>query len=436
MVIKTANGIKRSILSGLLLIFLAAGMTEAKQNTGYVLNIDGAIGPVTYYQVKNTLALARKNNADFVMLVIDTPGGLLSSTRKIVQEILASGMPVIGFVYPKGSQCASAGVFVALSCNIVAMSPATNIGAAHPVTMAGKQDATMEEKVVNDAVSFIKSVASHRGRNVKWAERAVRESISSTENEALEAGVIDIIAGNTFELLSSIDGKTVKTNNGEQVLHTKDARLVTPRESFKERILKTIADPNIAYILLMLGTLGILLELYHPGLGVPGIVGTVSLILAFFALHTLSINIAGLLLIAVSFVFFAIEAVTPSFGLFIISGIITLMIGSFFLFRPMSELNIPGTLIIGTVSTIGLILWLAVWFAWKTRRRKVTTGKEGLVGEKARVVKALTPEGTVFIQGEYWKARSESGNAAKGDTVSVKGYDGLTLIVTTGENNG
>lgn len=426
---------KKIFFCGFLFLLFTAGLTESKQNTGYTLNIDGAIGPITYYQIKNTLSLARKNDADFVILIIDTPGGLLSSTRKIVQEILASDIPVIGFVYPKGSQCASAGVFVALSCHIVAMSPATNIGAAHPVTLTGKQDETMEEKIVSDTVSFIKSIASHRGRNTEWAEKAVRESISSTETEALDEQIIDLIVNDTGELLTAIDGRTIKINGRDKTLTTEDAHLLTPRESFKEKILKIIADPNIAYILLMLGTLGILLELYNPGLGIPGIVGTVSLILAFFALHTLSINIAGLLLIAVSFVFFAIEAVTPSFGLFIISGIITLMIGSFFLFRPMSDFNIPHTLIIGVVTAVGLIVWLAVWFTWKTKRRKVTTGKEGLIGEKARVVKPLTPEGTVFLQGEYWKARSTSGDVAEKSTVTVKGYDGFTLIIEPENKN-
>ncbi len=417
------------MLFALFFAFLAAGMAEGKQNSGYTMNMDGAIGPITYYQIKNTLSLARKNNADFVLLIIDTPGGLLSSTRKIVQAILASDIPVIAFVHPKGSQCASAGVFVALSCHVAAMSPATNIGAAHPVTLTGKQDETMTEKVVNDTVSFVKSIAVHRGRNAEWAERAVRESISATETEALNEKVIDLIANGVEELLSALDGKTVTNNNGTLTLNTKDARLSTPKESVKERILKVIADPNVAYILLMLGTLGIMLELYNPGLGIPGIVGTVSLILAFFALHTLSINVAGLLLIAVSFIFFAIEALTPSFGLFILSGIITLMLGSFFLFRPMSDFNIPGTLITGTVTAVGLILWLAVWFTWKTKKRKVTTGKEGLVGEMARVIKPLAPEGTVFVQGEYWNARSAAGEIEKDAKVTIKGYDGFTLIV-------
>ncbi len=426
---------KKAVLCGLFLLFLIAG--AAAENTGYTLNIDGAIGPVTYYQVKNVLNLAEKSNAGFVLLIIDTPGGLLSSTRKIVQEILTSDVPVIGFVYPKGSQCASAGVFVLLSCHIAAMAPATNIGAAHPVTLTGQQDETMKEKVVNDTVSFIKTIATHRGRNTGWAERAVRESISSTENEALSEKAIDLTAGSTEELLSMLDGRTVKTGEGTQkTLSTKDARLVTPRESFKERILKIIADPSIAYILLMIGTLGIMVEIYHPGLGIPGIVGTVSLILAFFALHSLPINITDVLLIAVSFIFFAIEAITPSFGLFIISGIITLMLGSFFLFRPMADLKIPSGLILGSTLTVGIILWLAVWFTVRTKKRKVATGKEGLLGEKGRTLKALAPEGTIFVQGEYWKARSESGDIPAGTAVVVKKTEGLTLIVEPADKEG
>lgn len=426
---------KKSVLCGVFLLFLCAGAAAA--STGYTLNIDGAIGPITYYQVKNVLSLAEKNKADFVLLIVDTPGGLLSSTRKIVQEILESDVPVIGFVYPKGSQCASAGVFVLLSCHIAAMAPATNIGAAHPVTLTGQQDETMKEKVVNDTVSFIKTIAGHRGRNAAWAERAVRESISSTENEALAQKVIDYTAGNTGELLNMLDGRTVKTGEGKQkTLSSKNARLVTPRESFKEKILKIIADPNIAYILLMIGTLGIMVELYHPGLGIPGIAGTVALILAFFALHTLSINITGILLIAVSFIFFAIEAVTPSFGLFIISGIITLMLGSFFLFRPMSDLKIPSGLIFGSTLTVGIILWLAVWFTVRTKKRKVATGKEGLLGEKGKTLRALAPEGMVFIQGEYWKARSQSEDIPAGTEVVVKKTEGLTLIVEPSDKGG
>jgi len=413
----------------LLLFIFLTGILSAEK-VGYRLNIDSAIGPITYYQIKNTIAIAEKNNAEFVLLVIDTPGGLLSSTRKIVQELLSSEIPVIAYVYPKGAQCASAGVFIALSCHIVAMAPATNIGAAHPVTLTGQQEEKMEEKVVNDTVSFVKSIAKYRGRNPDWAEKAVRKSISSTAEDALKKGVIDIIADNIDELLTAIDGKRVKINEStEKVLHTKDTRLLTPKETFKERILKVISDPTIAYLLLMFGTLGILLELYHPGVGIPGIVGTVSLILAFFALHTLPINITGLLLITVSFILFAIEAVTPTFGLFIISGTITLLLGSFFLFRGEGEVGIPIFLKTGLPLLISLMLGFAIWFMLRTKKRRVATGKEALLGEKGKVVKPLTPEGLIFIQGEYWKARSISGSVPEGKEVVVKSCEGLTLIV-------
>ncbi|MCX8082135.1 MAG: nodulation protein NfeD [bacterium] len=413
----------------LLLLFCITGFLSAEK-IAYKLNIDSAIGPITYYQIKNTLNLAERNNADFVLLIVDTPGGLLSSTRKIVQEILSSNIPVIAYVYPKGAQCASAGVFIVLSCHVVAMSPATNIGAAHPVTITGQQEDKMEEKVVNDTVSFIKSIAAYRGRNLKWVEKAVRESISSTAEEALKDNVIDIVANDIEELLVSVDGKIIKVNEfKEVVLSTKDIRLLTPEETFKERILKTISDPNIAYLLLTIGMLGILIELYHPGVGLPGIVGTVSLILAFFALHTLPINIAGLLLIVVSFILFVIEAITPSFGLFIISGTITLFLGSFFLFRPEGESGISIFLIIGLTIIIPLILSFAIWFMLKTKNRKIVTGKEGLIGEIGRVVKALKPEGLIFIQGEYWRARSTFGEIPEGKEVIVRRYEDLFLIV-------
>lgn len=421
---------KHAVLLGVMFLSIfACKAIYGRDIKGYSLNIDSAIGPVTYYQVKNIVKLAEKKEADFVVLIIDTPGGLLSSTRKIVKEILASKVPVIAYVYPKGSQCASAGVFIALSCHVIAMSPATNIGAAHPVTLMGGQDEKMETKIVNDTVSFIKSIAVHRQRNADWAERAVRESISSTETEALSEGVIDLIADNLDDAMAQIDGRTVKLEDKEITLHSKGASIIQHRESFKDSILKVIADPNIAYILLMIGFLGILLEFYNPGLGIPGIVGTVSLILAFFALHALPINIAGLILILVSLVFFAIEAVTASFGLFIISGIVTLILGSFLLFKPMSDFGFSPYLLVWAAVLTSLILCLAVWFILKTKGRKVTTGKEGLLGKKGRAVSSLSPEGSVFIHGEYWKASAESGEIARGDKVEVVGLDGFTLIV-------
>ena len=411
---------------------LFLGKTLYADKIAYRVDIDDTIGPVTYYQITNTIQLAKKNNAEFVLLMIDTPGGLLSSTRKIVQEILSSNVPVIAYVFPNGAQCASAGVFVALSCHVVAMAPATNIGAAHPVTLVGQQEQKMEEKVVNDTVSFIKSIAEYRDRNSDWAEKAVRESISSTADEALKDNVIDVIAADIKELFSSIDGKQVKitgTVKKEITLSVKGVSVLRTKETFKEKILKIIADPTIAYILLTIGMLGILVEIYSPGFGLPGIVGTVSLILAFFALHVIPTNMAGVLLILLSFIFFVIEALTPTFGLFIISGVITLFLGSFFLFKTAGEPSIPKFLIFGVTAIVSLVLSFVIWFMRRTQKRKIATGMEALIGDKGKVIHHLTPEGLIFIQGEYWKAKSMSGEVLAGKEVVVEKHDGLILIV-------
>lgn len=403
------------------------------ENKGYKLNISDAIGPVTYYQIKRVIKQAERENAEFVLLIIDTPGGLLTSTRKIVQEIFKSKVPVIGYVYPSGAQCASAGTFIALSCDILAMAPATNIGAAHPVTLmsSGEKDKTMEEKIVNDTVSFIKSIARYKGRNEKWAEKAVRESISSTEEEALKNKVIDLVAKDIEQLLKKIDGKKIKKDKKEITLHTKNVVFTPTKVSFKDNVLKTISNPNIAYLLLIIGMWGIILEFSHPGFGIPGIAGTICLILGFFALHTLPINMAGLLLLLLSFVLFGIEATTPTFGLFFISGIIAFLIGSFMLIRPISEVRIAPSLILSAAFSSGFFIWAILLFALKTRRKKVTTGIEGIIGEKGKVKIELNPEGMVFVRGEYWKAICKDKNEVikKDEEIKVVGNDGLKLIV-------
>ncbi|MGB9677499.1 MAG: NfeD family protein, partial [Candidatus Ratteibacteria bacterium] len=352
------------------------------------------------------------------------------STRKIVQEILSSKIPVIGFVYPSGSQCASAGTFIALSCHILAMAPATNIGAAHPVTLTGEEkDSKMEEKIVNDSVSFIKTIAKYRKRNEKWAERAVRESISSTEEEALKEKIIDFIAKDIDELLKKIDGKKVEVNGKEIILISKNAEIKEVKLEFKDKILQFVSDPNIAYILLIIGIWGIILEFSHPGFGIPGIVGTIALILAFFGLHTLPINLAGLILIILSFIFFGIEAITPSFGIFITSGIITFILGSLMLFKKTSEIKVPNISILLASVLTGSFIWFIIWFAWRTKKRKIITGKEGLIGEEGRCITELNPEGIVFIHGEYWKGKSIKTSIQKNKKVKVVDVKGLTLIV-------
>jgi len=402
----------------------------SEEPTAYFLKIDGAIGPITYHQVKKTLNLAEKEKAEFVIIYLDTPGGLLSSTRKIVQEILQSEVPVIGFVYPQGAQCASAGTFIGLACHILVMAPATNIGAAHPVTMiGGEKDKKMEEKIVNDTVSFIKSIAIKRNKNPFWAEKAVRKSISSTENEALKEKVIDFIAKNTEELIKKIDGKTVELETTSKTIKSKDVKLKEAGISLREKLLGIISDPNIAYILLIIGIWGIILEFSHPGTGIPGIVGTICLILSFFALQTIPINITGLILIILSLIFFIIEAITPGFGLFLISGIISLFLGSFMLIKPISEIKISTSIIISSCMTSVIFITFIIWYAWKTKRRKVLTGKEGIIGEIGKTVSDLSPEGTVFIHGEYWNAKTKSQPILKNKKVKVIDIENFTLIV-------
>lgn len=414
----------------LLILFLTLfSSIKSEGKTAYILPIKGAIGPVTYYKVKKVLKIARIKNAEFVILTLDTPGGLLFSTRKIVQEILKSPVPVIGFVYPQGAQCASAGTFIALSCHILSMAPATNIGAAHPVLITGQQDKTMEEKVVNDTVSFIKSIASLRKRNVKWAEDAVRKSLSSTEKEALRVGVIDFIAKDINELLEKINNRKIKTSSGIKVIKSENVELKELRENIRERILEVLSNPNIAYILLLIGIWGIILEFSHPGFGIPGIVGTICLILAFFALHTLPINITGLFLIILSIILFIIEALTPTFGIFLISGLISLILGSIMLMKPLSELRISRSIMGVGIFITALFLSGIILFAWRTKKRKVITGKEGIIGETGKAITDISEEGTVFLHGEYWKAKSKSGVIKKGSYVKVVEVEGLTLIV-------
>ncbi len=408
----------------------AFSLREKSSPRGYRLDINGAIGPVTYYQVKKGIRIAEEGNADFLLIVIDTPGGLLSSTRKIVQEILESRVPVIAYVYPRGAQCASAGTFIALSCHAIAMSPATNIGAAHPVSLFGASEKTMEEKVVNDTVSFIKSIAILRNRNGEWAERAVRESLSSTEEEALAGNVIDAVASGIGEALSLLDGKKVKTGTTEKTMRLKGAgKIILIRESFRERILSAIANPTIAYILLLAGIAGIILEFLSPGIGLSGIIGAVSIILAFFAMHVMEINAAGLILIIAGIIFLAIEAFTPSFGLFAISGMLTILLGSLFLFSPLGSQAISHLLLISLGVIFSISIFLSIKLISGTKARKVSTGKEGMIGETGKALTALDPEGMVFVHGEYWKGISESGKIEDGEYVEVTDIRNSTLIL-------
>jgi membrane-bound serine protease (ClpP class) len=403
----------------------------------YTLTIDGTINPVVYYKIKKSISLVEAKQGQCLILLVDTPGGLLVSTRKIVQEILNANVPVVCYVYPRAAQCASAGTFIALSCHILAMAPATNIGAAHPIEITGGADKTMMTKVVNDSVSFIRNICAQRGRNADWAEKAVRESVSITAEEAVKNNVADLVAKDVSDLLAHLDGMKITLPNGKkQVLAVKGIKPKEITENLGEKTLKVIGDPNLAYLLLMIGVLGIIIEFSHPGFAVPGVVGTICLILALFAFQTFTQNIAGMLLIITGLILFFLEAAHPGVGIFAVGGVISLALGSWMFFRsPANEFAPSLPLVISVyLVTVGL-LFLVIYFIRHTRRRKIVTGREGLVGEIGRTVTALSPEGTVYVHGEYWKAVSRI-PVEQNHNVRVLKVDGMKLEVEPVEDRG
>ena len=396
------------------------------------MKIDGTINPVTADFIHNGIEKAKNEKAECLIIHLNTPGGLLKSTRIIVSDMLESTVPVIVYVSPAGAHAGSAGVFITLAANIAAMAPGTNIGAAHPVTMQGQMDTTMNEKVTNDAAAFIRTIAEKRNRNKVWAERAVRRSYSYTETEALQDSAIDLIAKNEQELLAMIDGKVVKLSSGTKTLHTSSATIAEHKMSFLEKMLDIISDPNIAYILLLLGMYGVLFELYSPGAILPGIVGVIALILSFYSMHTLPVNYAGLALIVFAIILFLLEIKIVSHGVLAIGGIISLLLGSMMLIKSGPSLEfarISRSVIISATAVTALFFLFVVGVGIKAQRRKVVTGVEGLTGATGEVMEMLAPSGTVKVQGETWNAESLGGTISKGEKVRIKEMKNLKLYV-------
>lgn len=396
------------------------------------LRIDGSINPASADFIHNGIQKAVRENAACIIIHLNTPGGLLKSTRVIVSDILESPVPVIVYVSPGGAQAGSAGVFITLAGHIAAMAPGTNIGAAHPVTMQQQMDSTMNEKVTNDAAAFIRSIAVKRHRNIEWAENAVRKSFSYSEAEALEDSAIDLIAKDETELLAKIDGKTIELTSGIKKLHTKNATVKEHKMSVWEKILDIISDPNIAYILFLLGLYGLLFELYNPGSILPGIVGVIALILALYSMHTLPINYAGLALIIFAVILFLLEIKIVSHGLLAIGGVISLFLGSMMLIKSNSSLEmvkISRGVIIGATIVSALFFVFVLGFGIRAQRRKVVTGVEGLVGEIGEVTETLSPVGTIRVQGELWNAECHGGKIDIGEKVIIREMKGLKLFV-------
>lgn len=400
--------------------------------TVVALNIDGTINPAVAGFIQRGIEKAKTVNAQCLIIRLNTPGGLLKSTRVIVGDILDSPVPVVVYVSPGGAHAGSAGVFITLVAHIAAMAPGTNIGAAHPVSMQGGMDTTMNAKATNDAAAFIRTIAEKRSRNIEWAEDAVRQSVSITANEALEKKVIDLIAGNDADLLQQIDGKTIEVNSGKTTLRTKNAHIENLEMSALEKIMNIISDPSIAYILLLLGFFGIMFELYNPGAILPGIIGVISIILAFYSMHTLPINYAGLALIIFALVLFLLEIKIVSHGMLAIGGIVSLLLGSFMLVRPGSSLEFAGisrSVIIPSVAITALFFLLIIGLGLRAQRAKAVTGLEGMIGEVGEALETIDPQGTVRVHGELWQAESIGGKIEKEQKLRVTGIRNFTLFV-------
>jgi len=396
-----------------------------------MVDIDGAITPVTVRLLSAAVDRAQASNAHALVVRLNTPGGLERSMRSMVQTILNAPLPVIIYVAPTGARAASAGVFITMAGHVAAMAPATNIGAAHPVAVGGGVDKESMKKIENDAAAFARTIAVERGRNAEWAERAVRASVSATEREAVKLKVVDLVAESVPDLLDKIDGRQVRTPRGPVTLATKGGEVVPIAIGLRDRFLAVITDPNVAYILMMVGMIGIFYELATPGAILPGVIGGISLILAFFAFQSLPINWAGLLLILFGIVLLIAEIKITSHGMLTVGGAVAMVLGSMMLYdAPETGLRISWLVIIPTVgATAGLVV-MAMSFGVRALYRRPATGSVAMLGESAVAREALAPEGQVLVQGELWRAVAEDGPVAVGERVRVVGMDGLTLRVT------
>lgn len=418
-----------------LALVVAAGLpvwpAAAEPRPVSLIVIEGIISPVTLRLIGTALDRAQSAGSQALVIQLDTPGGLERSMRGIVQRLLNAEVPVIVYVAPTGARAASAGVFVTMAGHVAAMAPATNIGAAHPVALGGGADKESLRKIENDAAAFIRSVALERGRNAEWAERAVRQSVSITEREAVRLRVVDLVAESVPDLLGKVDGRTVKTVKGPVTLQTRTAAVRPIEIGFRDRFLAVITDPNVAYVLMMLGMIGLLAELYNPGAIFPGVIGGISLILAFFAFQSLPINYAGLLLILLGIVLLVAEIKVVSHGILAIGGTVAMALGSLMLFDApeIGGLRISWWVMLPTVGATAGVFLFVITAGVRALGRRPLLGASGLVGLVGVARGRLAPAGLVSIQGEIWKAVAEGGPVEAGARVQVVGIEGLTLKV-------
>jgi membrane-bound serine protease (ClpP class) len=434
------KGMFKAFRVAIFVAILAVGLLSSQVNSAtqsiVVLRVEGTIVPIVADYIDRGIEQAEEQGNTIVIIQLSTPGGLLHTTQEIVERILNAEVPVVVYVSPSGGWAGSAGTFITLASNVAAMAPGSRIGAATPVSGGGEEmTEEMKRKVTEDAAAFIRSIAELRGRDAEQAELAVREGKSYTVTEALENNLIDLQANNLQDLLSQLDGRTVTLASGEEITLETDGSLLDRVDmSFIERFLRAISDPNIAYILLSVGTLGIIAEIYSPGTFFPGIVGAISLLLAFYSLGVLDANLGGVLLILLAFGLFIAEILTTTFGIFTAGGIVALILGSLILFPggdPTFQLEPVNPWLIATV-----VIGVTVVFAFvmsriiRAHRSQAKTGKEELVGKKAVVQEALDPQGTIFYKGERWTATSDAGRVEPGEEVIITRVDGLMLYVT------
>jgi len=404
--------------------------TPADAGEIVVASYEGVINPVAAEYLHDALDFAHSSGAQALILKLDTPGGLDTSMRLMIKEMTGSPLPVIVFVAPSGGRAASAGVFITMAAHVAAMAPGTNIGAAHPVAMGGgEMDGTMKEKVENDAAAYIKSIAERHGRNVAWAEDAVRKSVSVTEQEALKLKIIDMVAENIPALLKQLNGRTIALATGSITFSSEAATLREFPMGTRLELLKTLSDPNIAYLLMSVGTIGIMAELYSPGAILPGIIGAISLILAFYSLQSLPVNYAGALLVILGVVFLLLEISVTSYGLLALGGLAAMTLGGLFLIKSDAPfMQISLSFLLPTVITIGTLVGTGIWMAAKGGRRGPVTGVEAMIGSIGIAKTDLNPRGQIALHGEIWEALSQT-PIRQGETAKVTSIEGLTVNV-------
>lgn len=396
------------------------------------LTIDGAINPVVAEYVKTGVQQAESNQAAALLIHLNTPGGLLKSTREIVNYMLDARVPVVVYVTPSGGHAGSAGVFITMAAHVAAMAPGTNIGAAHPVNLQGAMDSIMSSKSTNDAAAFIRSIAEKRGRNATWAEEAVRNSAALAETEAVKQNVVNLIADDEADLLRQINGWEVVVQEAAVKLQTAGVSVEEVHMTWVQKLLNYISDPNIAYILMLLGIYGLIFEFYSPGIGFPGVVGGISLILSFYAMQTLPVNVAGLALIALAVALFVLEIYSPTHGILGLGAVVSLLLGSLMLIKPDANFEwarLSLGVIIPAVILSALFFLAIAGIGLRAQKARVVTGAEGIVGAQGLVLTPLAPAGTIRVQGEIWQAETTGNPVAEGTQVEVVALEGLKLKV-------